>query len=271
MDSPEPIAAGLPPGVGAAETPVPICRGQSLKLTISDLAFGGKALAKVEGFVVFVEDALPGDRVLATVYRKRRQYAEARATEILAPSPSRVPARCGHVAICGGCRFQDFDYREQLQHKQRQVEACLAHLGRVRVPARPILPAPRLFHYRNKMEYSFGRGEGDRLTLGLHRRGLYDRPFDLERCHIATPVSSEIVGFVRDFALREALPPYDLKRHTGLLRFLVVREGMRTGQVMVNIVASEEHPALERMAPALRDAFPSVTSVVLNLTRRKAQ
>ncbi|TMQ56036.1 MAG: 23S rRNA (uracil(1939)-C(5))-methyltransferase RlmD [Candidatus Eisenbacteria bacterium] len=270
MDSMEPTPAGVSPVRGSAENQAPARRGQTLDLTISDLAFGGKALAKIGGFVVFVENALPGDRVLATVYRKRRQYAEARAVEILAPSLSRVPARCDHVPICGGCRFQDFDYPEQLRHKQRQVEDCLAHLGRLRVPSRPILPATSLFHYRNKMEYSFGR-DGDRLTLGLHRRGLFDKPFDLERCHIATPISSEIVAFVRDFAQREALPPYDLRRHTGLLRFLVVREGIRTGQVMVNIVASEPHPALERLAAALRGAFPSVASVVLNLTRRKAQ
>ena len=267
MDSTEPTPAGVSP---FPEGQAPARRGQTLDLTISDLAFGGKALAKIGGFVVFVENALPGDRVLATVYRKRRQYAEARAVEILAPSPFRVLARCGHVPICGGCRFQDFDYPEQLRHKLRQVEACLAHLGRLRVPSRPILPATKLFHYRNKMEYSFGR-DGDRLTLGLHRRGLFDKPFDLERCHIATPISSEIVAFVRDFARKEALPPYDLRRHTGLLRFLVVREGMRTGQVMVNIVATETHPALERLAAALRGAFPSVASVLLNLTRRKAQ
>ena len=130
----EPTPAGVSPVRGSAENQAPARRGQTLDLTISDLAFGGKALAKIGGFVVFVENALPGDRVLATVYRKRRQYAEARAVEILAPSLSRVPARCDHVPICGGCRFQDFDYPEQLRHKQRQVEDCLAHLGRLRVP-----------------------------------------------------------------------------------------------------------------------------------------
>ena len=259
-------------------TPIPatdfapaLRRGQALELEISDLAYGGKALARVQGMVVFVENALPGDRVLATVTRKRRQYAEARAEKMLAPSPFRIAARCGHVPVCGGCRFQDFDYGEQLRHKQRQVEDCLIHLGRLRAKVRPVLPAPKLFHYRNKMEYSFGRDIAGALTLGLHRRGFFDRPFDLERCFIATPVSSEIVAFTRDFARREGLPPYDLRRHSGLLRFLAVREGIRTGEVMVNIVASEAHPALERLAADLRSAFPTVASVVLNLTRRKAQ
>jgi len=246
-------------------------KGEKVELQISDLAYGGKALSKVGGLVVFVENALPGDRVLASIYRRRKQYAEARAERLLAASPSRVPAPCSHVPICGGCRFQDFDYEEQLRHKQRQVAECLAHLGRLEVVPRPVLRAPHLFHYRNKMEYSFSRDEQGRLTLGLHRRGFFDRPFDLERCFIATPISSEIVAFVRDFARREKLSVYDLKRHSGLLRFLAVREGIRTGEVMVNVVASEPHEALERLAPALRETFPAVKSVVLNLTRRKAQ
>ena len=246
-------------------------RGQTLELSVTDLAFGGKALAKVQGFVVFVENALPGDRVLATIYRKRKQYAEARVEKVLQPSPFRVPPTCSHVPVCGGCRFQDFDYEEQLRHKERQVEGCLEHLGRIRVSPRPVLRAPKLLHYRNKMEYSFGRDEQGQLTLGLHRRGFFDRPFDLTRCYIATPVSSEIVTFTRDFARRENLTPYDLRRHVGLLRFLAVREGVRTGEVMVNIVASEPHPVFERLAAGLTEAFPAIKSVVLNLTRRLAQ
>src|SRR5882672_5385232 len=268
--SPAPFASQPQPLAGTADG-APLRRGATLELTISDLAYGGKALAKVQGLVIFVENALPGDRVLATITRKRRQYAEARADRVLTPSPLRVPAPCSHVPICGGCRFQDFDYAEQLRHKQRQVEDCLKHLGGVRATVRPVLPATKLFHYRNKMEYSFGRDQTGALTLGLHRRGFFDRPFDLDRCFIATPISSEIVAFTREFACREALPPYDLKRHSGLLRFLAVREGIRTGEVMVNIVASEPHPALERLACELVKAFPAVASVVLNLTRRKAQ
>ncbi len=279
--APETAPAGTPaapPALapGAAPAPAPrlrvgIQRGQELELEVADLAFGGPAIAKVDGFVVFVENALPGDRVLATVFRRRRQYAEARADRILRPSPARVPARCAHVSICGGCRLQELDYAEQVRHKERQVAECLAHLGGVAASVRRAIPAPARFHYRNKMEYSFGTDAEGRLTLGLHRRGFFDRPFDLERCHIATPVSSEIVDFVRAFARAEALTPYDLRRHTGLLRFLAVREAVRTGQVMVNLVASEEHPALERLGAALVERFPAVRSVLLSLTRRKAQ
>ncbi len=266
-----PLPAEAQPAEPAARPRVTIQRGQTLELEILDLAFGGLAVAKMGGFVVFVENALPGDRVLATVYRRRRQYAEARAERILRPAPTRVPAPCAHVAICGGCRLQELDYGEQLRHKERQVAECLAHVGRVAASVRRTIAAPSLYHYRNKMEYSFSADAEGRLTLGLHRRGFFDRPFDLARCHIATPISSEIVDFVRTFARDEGLSPYDLRRHTGLLRFLTVREAVRTGQVMVNIVASEPHAALERLGPTLCERFPAVRSVLLNLTRRKAQ
>src|SRR5262249_48844284 len=135
-----------------------IRKGDSLELRIADLAFGGRAIAKVDGgFVVFVDGALPGDLVQATVYRKRRPYAEARTERILEPPPTGADPRCEHVPIGGGCRFQDFAYEEQLAHKERQVAECLAHLGHVRIEPRPAMGSPRLFHYRNKMEYSFGQ------------------------------------------------------------------------------------------------------------------
>jgi 23S rRNA (uracil1939-C5)-methyltransferase len=270
-----PATPDLPAASGSPERSdrpaADVRRGSSLELEIEDLAFGGAAIAKVDGMVVFVENALPGDRVAATVYRRKRQYAEARAVRILRPSAARVAPRCEHVPICGGCRIQDLDYREQLRHKERQVEAALAHLGGLRTVARPVIPAPALFHYRNKMEYSFGRDASGMLILGLHRRGFFDRSFDLARCHIATPISSEIVAETRAWAREESLEPYDTRRHSGLLRYLMVREGVRTGQVMVNLVAKDPHPAFDGFAERMRSRFPAVASVLLNLTRRKAQ
>jgi 23S rRNA (uracil1939-C5)-methyltransferase len=258
--------------VNPPETPVSdVRKGAVLELEVHDLAYGGAALAKVDGLVVFVENALPGDRVAATVFRRKRQYAEARAEQILRPSPARVVPRCEHVPVCGGCRFQDLDYAEQVRHKERQVGECLAHLGGIQAAVRPAIPAPSVFHYRNKMEFSFGRDREGALMLGLHRRGFFDRTFDLRRCHIATPIASEIVAETRDWAIAEGLEPYETRRHSGLLRYLVVREGTRTGQVMVNLVASEPHPSFAGFAKRIVARFPSVTSVLLNLSRRKAQ
>ncbi|HET9950550.1 MAG TPA: 23S rRNA (uracil(1939)-C(5))-methyltransferase RlmD [Candidatus Eisenbacteria bacterium] len=246
----------------------PFKKGETVELKVEDLAFGGRGITRVDSFVLFVDGALPGDRVTAVVTKRKPHYAEARATAILEPSPLRVPPACAHVGVCGGCRFQDLAYSEQLLHKERQVADCLKHLGGLDATMRPIVPAERTFGYRNKMEYSFGRDPGGALTLGLHRRGLFDRPFDLERCHIASETSSALVAFVREKARAAGLPSYDTRRREGLLRFLVVREGMRTGQVMVNLVASDEHPLFDGWAGEIRARFPSVRSVLLNTTRR---
>ena len=246
----------------------PYRKGEAVELVAADLAFGGKALTRVDGFVIFLEGALPGDRVLARVTKRKAHYAEARVEEILEPSPLRVTPRCSHVGVCGGCRFQDLAYEEQLKHKESQVADCLKHLGGLEATIRPIVPAANRFGYRNKMEYSFGRDPDGLLTLGLHRRGLFDRPFDLERCHIASETSSALVHFVRDRARAAGLTPYDTRRREGLLRFFVVREGARTGQVMANLVASEEHPVFEAWAAEMRERFPAVRSVLLNTTRR---
>jgi len=249
----------------------PFKKGETVELVVDDLAFGGRGITRVDGFVLFIDGALPGDRVAARVTKRKAHYAEARAEAILEPSPLRVAPRCSHVGVCGGCRFQDLAYSEQLRHKESQVADCLKHLGGLDATLRPIVPAERTFGYRNKMEYSFGRDPDGRLTLGLHRRGLFDRPFDLERCHIASETSSAIVTFVRDQAVAAGLPSYDTRRREGLLRFLVVREGTRTGQVMVNLVASEEHPDFERWAVEVRARFPAIRSVLLNTTRRLSQ
>src|SRR5580765_3882038 len=249
----------------------PFKKGETVELLVDDLAFGGRGITRVDGFVLFIDGALPGDRVAARVTKRKAHYAEARAETILVPSPLRVAPRCTHVGVCGGCRFQDLAYAEQLRHKESQVVDCLKHLGGLDATLRTIVPAERTFGYRNKMEYSFGRDPEGRLTLGLHRRGLFDRPFDLERCHIASETSSALVAFVRDRASASGLSAYDTRRREGLLRFLVVREGTRTGQVMVNLVASEEHPHFERWAVEIRARFPTVRSVLLNTTRRLSQ
>jgi 23S rRNA (uracil1939-C5)-methyltransferase len=255
----------------ASPAPPPFRKGDSVEFEVADLAYGGRAIARVDGYVVFIDGALPGDRVAAKVFRRKPHYAEARAERIVRPSPDRVDPICSHAGVCGGCRFQDLDYAVQLRHKERQVAECLEHLGGLAPAVRSIIPAPSLFDYRNKMEYSFGRDAEGALTLGLHRRGFFNRPFDLDRCHIAGSRSSELVACVRDLARAEGLTPHDPKRQEGLLRFLVVREGRRTGQIMVNLVASDEHPAFDRWADVLRTRFPAVRSVLLNTTRRRSQ
>src|SRR6266498_3601727 len=153
----------------------PVVKDQELELTIDSLAYGGNGVARLDGFVVFVRRGLPGDTVRARVTKVQRRHAEALATEVLRPGPSRVDAPCAHYPACGGCRFQDLAYEAQLEQKQGQVRDALQRLGGLREPPlEEILPCePEIFHYRNKMEYSF-TGTPSGPALGLHKAGRWD-------------------------------------------------------------------------------------------------
>src|SRR5258706_15983565 len=146
-----------------------------LTLEVADVALGGKALARHDGRVVFVDRGLPGDQVRARVTRVKRGWAEARLETVEQPGPGREVARCPHVASCGGCRFQELPYSAQCALKERQVRETLIHLGGIAEPrVRPIHPAPEAFRYRNKMEFSFAPSASGDPRLGLHERGSFD-------------------------------------------------------------------------------------------------
>ena len=214
-------------------------RGESLTLEIESLAFGGKGVARDNGYVVFVAGALPGDRVRAEVTKSKRSYAEARALELLEPSADRVPDRCYHGGEpCPGAPWQGLAYEEQLRHKAEQVGDSLTRLGGLEgFELEPIEPAERRWRYRNKLEYSFGEHEGE-LVLGFHARGRWDRVVDAEDCLLASEANNRERNSIRAWARDEGLPPYDPRGGTGALRNLVVREGMRTGQIQTRLVTS---------------------------------
>src|SRR3954453_1499265 len=135
----------------------PVVKDQELELHVDSLAYGGNGVARLNGFVVFVRRGLPGDTVRARVTKVKRSHAEALATEVVEPSPQRVEAPCAHYPACGGCRFQDLGYAAQIAAKQGQVGAARRLIGGIAdPPLDPILPCePDVFHYRNKLEYSF--------------------------------------------------------------------------------------------------------------------
>jgi 23S rRNA (uracil1939-C5)-methyltransferase len=162
--------------------------GLSLELTVDRLAYGGQGVARHEGFVVFVRGAVPGDRVRATVVKRKPRYAEARLDEILSASPLRRSAACGHVGECGGCEWQTLDYGAQLELKQSQVLEALEHIGHLtEFDVEPIQGMEHPWGYRNKMEYSFGEDDDGRLLLGLHRRGSWRDIVELDQCRLAPP------------------------------------------------------------------------------------
>ena len=239
----------------------PVTRDQELELSVESLAFGGNGVARLNGFVVFVRRGLPGDRVRARVTKVQRRHAEALAVEVLDPSPLRVDAPCKHYPACGGCRFQDLAYEAQLEAKADQVRDALVRIGGLaEPPLEPIVPAESVFHYRNKLEYSFTETPSG-PSLGFHKAGRWDEVLDIERCWLTTDLGNAVRHTVRDWAREAGLAAYDQAEGRGYLRHLVYREGRNTGQVLVQLVTApgELHDA-DGLVAALRQ-IPEVRSI----------
>ena len=239
----------------------PVRPGEELELQIDSLAYGGNGVGRLNGFVVFVRGALPGDRVRAKVTKVKRGFAEAAAQAVLEPSAHRVEAPCPHFGVCGGCRFQSLDYDVQVAAKEQQVRDALIRIGRIEAPPLdPIVPAASLYHYRNKLEYSFtGTEEG--VGLGFHRAGRWDEVISIDVCLLTTALGNAIREAVRDWAREERLPAYDQATGEGYLRHLVVREGRNTGEALVVLVtAPGERFETGYFVDVLR-RFPEVRSI----------
>jgi 23S rRNA (uracil1939-C5)-methyltransferase len=243
-----------------------------LNVDVTDIALGGKAVARHEGRVVFVDRGLPEDRLRVRITRVKRAYAEAKMDAIERSSPHRIPAPCPHVEVCGGCRFQDLDYAEQCRLKESQVRETLVRLGGIRdAVIRAVRPAPQAFHYRNKMEFTFHPGDGGVPVLGLHERGAFDRLFPIETCLLPSALTVEVVRLTQRFATDHRWAAYHPRHHVGVVRFLVVRHLPHTDQCAVHLVASApEIPGLDVWARAVADLSPSVRTVTLLLNRSRA-
>jgi 23S rRNA (uracil1939-C5)-methyltransferase len=214
-------------------------RGERLDLDIESLAFGGRGVARTEGYVVFVAGALPGDRVRAEVTKSKRRFAEARTVELLRASADRVPDRCIHDGEpCPGAPWQGLPYERQLVHKRDQVSEALRRIGGLdEFELEEIEPAAERWRYRNKLEYSFGERDGEPI-LGFHARGRWDLIVGVEDCLLASERGNAARNEVREWARRESVPAYDRRTREGVLRNLVVREGRRSGQIQTRLVTA---------------------------------
>jgi 23S rRNA (uracil1939-C5)-methyltransferase len=210
-------------------------RGEVLELTVDSLAFGGAGVARLDGYVVFVADALPGDRVRAEVQKAKRSYAEARAVEILEPSPDRVPPRAQHP----GAPWQVLPYERQLEVKQEQVDDALRRIGRLDgFVLEDIVPAVQPWRYRNKLEYSFGTDADGGLVCGFHAPGRWEEIVELTDCLLASEAGNAARERVVDWCRTQGLTAFDRRSRQGFLRNLVVREGRRTGELQVRLVTA---------------------------------
>jgi 23S rRNA (uracil1939-C5)-methyltransferase len=223
-------------------------RGAELELSIDSLAYGGAGVARTDGYVVFVRDAIPGDRVRALVTKSKRHYAEGQAVELLEPSPERIEPRAHHP----GAPWQVLPYDRQLEAKESQVDDALRRIGRLDgFELEPIEPAVEQWRYRNKLEYSFGTDAEGGLVCGFHAPGSFDRIVPVDDCLLASERGNAVREQVLAWCRSEGLSAWDRRTHEGMLRNLVVREGRRTGQIQVRLVSSPGELRAEALAGAV--------------------
>jgi 23S rRNA (uracil1939-C5)-methyltransferase len=249
-------------------------RGDLLTVDVTDLAFGGEGVARVGGYVVFVPGGVPGDRLEVRLTQVRPRFARGGIERVVTPSDLRVEPPCPYVGRCGGCRLQHVRYEAQLAFKQRQVAECLARLGGLgpaeAIPVAPIIGAPSAFGYRNKMEFTFAEADG-RAIVGLHEAERFDAILDIDRCLLQSDALNAVLAEVRSFVRETGWSVYQQETEAGLLRFLMLREGQLTGEIMVNLVTASPDVATARaLADRLQARCPGVTAVVLNVNPKKA-
>jgi 23S rRNA (uracil1939-C5)-methyltransferase len=220
-------------------------RGQELELSVDSLAFGGAGVARLDGYVVFVSGAVPGDRVRAVVGKAKRGYAEARAVELIEAGPERIAPRADHP----GAPWQVLPYERQLEVKEAQVDDALRRIGHLSdYTLEPIIPAVEPWRYRNKLEYSFGADPDGRLICGFHAPGRWDQIVEIHDCLLASDAANAARERVVTWCRATGLPAYDRTTGEGLLRNLVIREGRRTGQIQVRLVVADQGAEFDRDA-----------------------
>ncbi|GAB5519583.1 MAG: 23S rRNA (uracil(1939)-C(5))-methyltransferase RlmD [Rhodothermales bacterium] len=259
-------------------------RGDEIEITLEKFADRGKSLARVDGYVVFVAGAMPGDTVRVRIRKRKKKFAEAQLLKVLKPSPLRIEPRCQYFGTCGGCKWQHVQYQAQLDAKRQSVEEALRHQGGFAdVTASPTIGADPTYFYRNKMEFSFstkrwlmdheiegGEIEDKDFALGLHVNFL--KVVDLKTCYLQSEWSARLVNAVRAFVRERGWLPWDIKQHVGYLRHLVVRRGEHTGERMVNLVTyGYNEDRMAEMATFLKAEFPEVTTFVNTINTSWAQ
>ena len=258
-----------------------IKRGSEIELVIESLAYGGMGLSRKHNFVIFVKYAIPGQKVIARIYKKRKGYAAAHVLKVLSESPDATNASCGHYWICS--KLQNLSYKRQIDEKVSQVEDAFRRIGGLsNFTLVKVREAESVYHYRNKMEFTFSpnrwvldsepQGVDRSFALGLHIPGRFDKILDINNCYIQPEIGNRILSVTRDVCLsNRELRPYDPKSHIGFLRFLMLRYGMNTQDLMVNIVtAYHDIDKLTPLTDALLKEFSEITSLVNNVNTRKA-
>jgi 23S rRNA (uracil1939-C5)-methyltransferase len=245
-------------------------------VTILDIADKGKALARIDDVVTFVTGVVPGDVCDIMIKRKRKNYWEGHVMQIKQYSDRRIEPRCKYFGTCGGCKWQNLSYNQQLEYKEKHVRDAMQRIGKVDVAQmEPILGSEQIYNYRNKLEFSFshkrwltaeevasGKTFDAVPSLGFHVPGRWDKVLDIDECHLQADPSNAIRNRVRELALENDLSYYNLNEQKGFLRNLTIRNTM-TNEWMALLSVGEDRPKdIQLILDTLAAEFPQLTSVL---------
>lgn len=252
------------------------------QIQVQDYAAEGKALGRIDGKIIFIEGAVPGDVVDVQLSKNKKEWSEGKAVHFHQYSNDRVVPFCSHFGICGGCKWQMLPYEKQLQYKQNEVEQNLKRIGKVPLPSiNPIIGCSESTHYRNKLEFTFSNKRyllpneingtetiPQENALGFHVPKLFDKVIDIQTCHLMQEPVNEIKNTIRSFAAQQGYSFYDIREHKGWLRTLIVRI-CTTGEVMVNLCFGyEDKKEHTRLFEHLLKKVPSITTLLYTINAK---
>ena len=242
---------------------------------IESVAAEGKAIARIDGTVLFVPFAVPGDVVDVKVLKKKKNYMEGVITKIITPSPQRLEPFCSHFGICGGCKWQPLPYSMQLEAKQQQVYDQLVRIGHLDVPEiSPIVPSEKTTFYRNKLEFTFSSRRWifsdedpesmtpqQRCGLGFHVGRFFDKVLDIDKCWLQEEPSNSIRLFIKSYATEHNLAFFDIREHTGFLRNMFIRTTEAGNVMLILCFYHEDKEARTALLDAVAERFPQISSL----------
>lgn len=247
----------------------PVTKNDRLSVYVEDLTHDGAGVAKVDGYPLFIKEALPGETVTVHVLKTLKSYGFAKLISIEEKSADRIDAPCPVFEICGGCQLQHLSYEGQLKYKEKVVRDAMARLGKLPdVPVHPVKGMDNPWRYRNKSQIPFGQEDG-RVVAGFYQPRSH-RIADTDICLIQTPEADTLMASLKRNLQDMGIEPYEEKTHRGMLRHVVIRKGRVTGELMVVLVTKKQKfPQAERAVELIRAALPAVTSIMQNVNSEK--
>lgn len=247
---------------------IPVEKNKSYEMQIHALGSNGEGIGRIDGYTVFVEGALPDEKIRVLIVKVKKNYGYGKLLEILEASPARREPMCPVAKQCGGCQLQHMSYEAELAYKTREVQDVMERIGGVHgVQVKPTLGMAYPWRYRNKAQFPVGKGKNG-CAIGFYAKRSH-RIVDTEQCFLQNEYNDEIIRIVREFLDEFHIPPYDEETHTGLVRHILTRIGKNSGEIMVCIVVNGKRlPQSDILVERLR-AVEGLVSVVLNVNKEK--